>query len=60
MEWPARYGPKYNDLILQFSEGSLDVDSFLEQMDPIYRNYYKDVVDRAGYDLDPTTADTAK
>lgn len=52
--------PKYNDLILQFSEGSLGVDSFLEQMDPIYRNYYKDVVDRAGYDLDPTTADTAK
>lgn len=52
--------PKYNDLILQFSDGTIDVDTFLTQMDPLYRNYYTDAIDRAGYDLDPKTVDTAK
>lgn len=52
--------PVYYDIVNQFTSGELDVNDFLEQLAPIYENYYKDSIDRAGYDLDPTTIDTAK
>ncbi len=52
--------PMYNDLISRLSEGSLDVDSFLEQLDPIYNTYNEDGIGSAGFDLDPATADTAR
>ena len=52
--------PIYSDLISRLSDGSLDVDSFLEQLDPLYATYNEDGISKAGYDLDPTTADTAK
>lgn len=52
--------PKYYDYMNQFTSGEITVDEYLEKMQPIYDNYNNESIDRAGFDLDPTTADQAK
>lgn len=52
--------PKYYDYMNQFTSGKITVDEYLENMETVYQNYNKESIDRAGFDLDPTTADQAK
>ena len=44
----------------QFTSGKITVDEYLENMETVYQNYNNESIDRAGFDLDPTTADQAK
>lgn len=52
--------PLYYDLVNQFSRGEITVEEYLEQEDVVYQNYNNESIDRAGFDLDPTTEDQAK
>ena len=61
MEWSTSADtPKYYHYMNEFTSGKISADEYLKDMDPIYQNYNKESVERAGYDLDPTTADQAK
>lgn len=61
MQWSTSADtPKYYDYMNQFTSGKITVDEYLENMETVYQNYNKESIDRAGFDLDPTTADQAK
>ncbi len=61
MQWSTSADtPKYYDYMNQFTSGKISVDKYLKNMETIYQNYNKESIDRAGFDLDPTTADQAK
>ena len=61
MQWStAADTPKYYDYMNQMTSGSISVDSYLQKMEEVYQNYNNESIDRTGFDLDPTTADTAK
>lgn len=50
--------PKFYDLINQFSTEKITAEEMLEQLQPLYDEYNEEAIKAAGYDLDPTTADT--
>lgn len=52
--------PKWNDMVLKFSFGETDIDTFMQTLDEIYLNYYNQAAESAGFDLDPTTLDEVK
>lgn len=52
--------PIHNDLINKFTAGKITLDEFLDGMAEVLVNDTNDKIERGGYDLDPTTADTAK
>jgi hypothetical protein len=49
----------YYGAINDLDAGKIDVDKFLETVNPIYTAYYKDLATKSGYDLDPSTPDQA-
>lgn len=52
--------PVFYDLVNKFSMEEINASEFLEQLQPMYDEYNEEAIETAGYDLDPTTADTAK
>ena len=44
----------------QFTSGKITAEEYLEQENEVYQNYNNESIDRAGFDLDPTTEDQAK
>lgn len=52
--------PLFYDLMNQFTSGKITAEEYLEQENEVYQNYNNESIDRAGFDLDPTTEDQAK
>lgn len=52
--------PKFYDYMNQFTSGKITVEEYLENMETVYQNYNEESIERAGFDLDPTTSDQAK
>lgn len=47
--------PIYNDLMNKLVAGEIDIDTFVNGMDEVVRNYADSQIEAAGYDLDPAT-----
>lgn len=52
--------PIHNDLINKLTAGEIDIDTFLDGLATVQGNDTDVKIEAGGYDLDPTTADTAK
>ena len=52
--------PIHNDLINKLTAGEIDIDTFLDGLATVQGNDTDAKIEAGGYDLDPTTADTAK
>lgn len=52
--------PIHNDLINKLTAGEIDIDTFLDGLAVVLGNDTDAKIEAGGYDLDPTTADTAK
>ena len=52
--------PIHNDLINKLTAGEIDIDTFLDGLAVVQGNDTDAKIEAGGYDLDPTTADTAK
>ena len=50
--------PILHDLLNQYSEGSMEIDEFLEKANEVWLRKIQEDYDRNGYDGDPTTKDT--
>lgn len=51
--------PKFYDLINRLCDGSITADQMLNELQPMYDAYNEEAIRVGGYDLDPTTPDTA-
>ena len=52
--------PIHNDLINKLTAGEIGIDTFLDSLAVVQGNDTDAKIEAGGYDLDPTTADTAK
>lgn len=52
--------PIHNDLINKLTAGEIDIDTFLDSLAVVQGNDTDAKIEAGGYDLDPTTTDTAK
>lgn len=50
--------PIRDKLVLQLTDGKIEIDSFMDQMEKLYQKALDDQIKKAGYDLDPATKDT--
>lgn len=52
--------PKGQELLNKFTSGEITVDEYLAGIEPLYFNYVDENIENSGFDLDPSTEDTAK
>ena len=51
--------PQFYDLVNRFTEGEITTSEMLDELQPLYEEYNNEAIQAGGYDLDPTTKDTA-
>lgn len=51
--------PLYYDNMNRFTSGEITAEEFLQNVEPLCQRYNQEVIQRAGFDLDPATADQA-